>query len=192
MLLLCMQDDLPLKTPEDAKRYFQEMGCSHFHMCREWPARYDEYRRLGISKETELEWTVEECRAVIARLKSGELKPEELWTQHFHLATLVEGHKLWNLLEEVFEATLAIEVRLPSKGRVLVLETITGRSDIQFRDGLIFRSHDSGRAAQAAGFAEVAHRLAAGSFDCEEDQKRAQVALARVMQMERICGLSQG
>lgn len=185
-----MEDDTPLNTLEDAKRYFQEMGCSHFHMCREWPAKYDEYRRLGISKEQEIEWTADVCREAIGKLKGGDLKPKDLWAPHSELARLIEGAELWELLEDVYEVTLAVEARLTPNGRMLVAETIVGRQEIQYRGGLIFWSHDSGRTVLAARFAAVARRLAAGPFDTEADHERAQAALARVAQIERACGLA--
>jgi hypothetical protein len=47
--------EIPIKTVEQAKEYFREMGCSHFHMGREAPNRYDEYKGLNISKEMEIE-----------------------------------------------------------------------------------------------------------------------------------------
>ena len=52
--------DKPIKTVEQAKEYFGAMGCSHFHMGREFPQRYDEYRKLNIPKQTETEWQKEQ------------------------------------------------------------------------------------------------------------------------------------
>lgn len=186
-----MEDGTPLNTLEDAKRYFQEMGCSHFHMCREWTAKYDEYRRLGISKEQEIEWTADACHEAAGLLKGSELKPDQLWWQHSKLATLVDGAELWELLEDVYEATLAIESRLPSRGRMLVAETIAGKDAMERREGLIFQSYDAGRPSLATQFAAAARRLAAGPFDrTDVDLDRVQRALARVAQIERACGLA--
>ena len=48
-----MEFNKPLTTLEDAKRYYQAMGCSHFHMAREYPEPYQEYRTLKIAESVE-------------------------------------------------------------------------------------------------------------------------------------------
>ena len=42
-------DDAPITTREQARAWFQAMGCSHFHMMREDPDRYAQYEALAIS-----------------------------------------------------------------------------------------------------------------------------------------------
>ena len=49
----------PIVTVEQAKEYFMKMGCSHFHMAREFPQRYEEYKQLEITKQVEINWILE-------------------------------------------------------------------------------------------------------------------------------------
>jgi len=51
---------LSIKTLEEAKAYFIQMGCSNFHIDREDPVKREEYRSLKISREKEAEWRKEQ------------------------------------------------------------------------------------------------------------------------------------
>ena len=62
-------DNTKIQTIEDAKRYFQSMGCSHFHMSREYPERYTEYEALEITKAQETEWRQDEINDIRTYLK---------------------------------------------------------------------------------------------------------------------------
>lgn len=44
---------------DEAKTFYWRMGCSHFHMAREYPERYAEYKALAIRSETEAAWRQE-------------------------------------------------------------------------------------------------------------------------------------
>ena len=51
-----MTIDTEIKTLEQAKRYFISMGCSGFHMMRENPQRFNEYKALDLDPNIESEW----------------------------------------------------------------------------------------------------------------------------------------
>jgi hypothetical protein len=184
-----MDIEPPLRTAEEAKHYFHSMGCSHFHMSREWPARYAEYCELNISKEVETEWTAESISTLIAELKHGEVGKEPLWTVHSRLVYLVVGGQLWQFLEEVYEASCAIQDSLSKEGRLLVAETIVGRQDLQYRSSLIFQSHDSGRTQLAVKFAELVRLLAGKLFKAKDKESRRQELLSNLTEAERLCNI---
>ena len=46
----------PIRSIEDAERYFKSMGCSGFHLARENFNRADEYNMLNIRWEVESKW----------------------------------------------------------------------------------------------------------------------------------------
>ena len=50
----------PINNIEQARKYFIAMGCSHFHMTREYPQRAKEYIELDIDPEIESKWRKEE------------------------------------------------------------------------------------------------------------------------------------
>jgi len=47
--------DEPIQIIRQTKEFFRVMGCYDYHMWREFPQRYDEYKQLNISKQTESE-----------------------------------------------------------------------------------------------------------------------------------------
>lgn len=184
-----MEFDTPIRSLPEAKRYFQATGCSSFHMAREHPARYDEYRALGISEVTEAEWASEEIISKIARLESGGCAHDELWVVHSQLADLILDRKCALYLDRLLEATKAIETQLSQRDRLLVAETIVGRQHLEYRPGLIFQSHDSEHLATAKEFAQAARRFTVDSFttaDLEQRRKRLLEGLART---ENLCGI---
>ena len=49
----------PINTIERAKEAYINCGCTQYHMWHDYPERYEEYRNLHISVETELLWAKE-------------------------------------------------------------------------------------------------------------------------------------
>jgi CheY-like chemotaxis protein len=191
--------DIPIKTPEDAKRYFKAMGCSGFHMCRECPVRYEEFRRLNIAKDQQRQWAEESVSAALAELRSGTLEREHLWSVHSRMTDIVKGWELTPFLEEVYEVTCVIGSMMPQRDRLLVAETIVGRQELRYRPGYIFQSLDAGNAALARKFAAQARRLVDQPFPKEnpeplypgEDlEERRQCLLATLAATEQACGIA--
>jgi len=166
-----MEFDTPILSLPEAKRYFQTMGCSSFHMSREYPERYDEYRALHIPKATEAEWASEDILSKFCELEGGEGTIEPLWNTHSRVADLVLEWKFDHHLGRLLKATLAIEDRLEQFDRLLVAETVVGRQHLNSRSGLIFRSHDSGRDDLAKDFSDTARRFVDTKFNNLTNQK---------------------
>ncbi len=184
-----MSFDSPITTMEEAKRFFQSLGCSPFHMDREYPSRYEEYCALGISRDLETAWTNEEITSALAQLRPGENGQVPLWCIHSALADRVEGHRFDQFLGDILEASRALLSSLSPKDKLLVAETIVGRQALQYRPGLIFQSSDAGQPQVAAGFAELAHRLVASPFETGELEARREHLLSTLAETERICRL---
>ncbi|WP_395740608.1 hypothetical protein [Prosthecobacter sp.] len=190
--------DTPITTLEDAKRYFQAMGCSGFHMCREYPARYEEFRGLNVSRDLQRQWAEESVSGTLAELRSGTLDRQRLWAVHSRMTDIVKGWGMTPFLEEVHEVTCVIESAMPQRDRMLVAETIVGRQDLSVRPGYIFQSLDAGNEPLARKFAAQARRLVDQPFPKEnpeplypgEDlEQRRQCLLANLAATERACGI---
>jgi hypothetical protein len=184
-----MQFDTPIRTIDDAKRYFQYMGCSHFHMCREYPERYAEYGTLGIGDDIELQWTAEEIDRLIEQLTKSGTDSAELWWIHLRITDLIAELKLSQFLERLLDATTAIERSLPKMDALLVAETIVGRKHVEYRPGLIFQSYDAVQRSTAIGFADQVRRLTKRKFKPEELKVRRQKLIAALLATEFLCGI---
>ena len=151
--------DAPIVDLHGAEAYFRAMGCSHFHMSREYPKRYNEYQSLGITKSQETEWTEEELEELHLQASNRDAEAQILWEIHSCMEDLVRILKTVSSLECIHDTTVDIEQRLPPRGKMLVAETINGRQDFRYRGGLIFLAYDIGRKDIAESFANLSARL---------------------------------
>lgn len=187
-----MEADEPITNVDAAKRYFQSMGCSHFHMSREIPQRYSEYRGLNIPKSKEVEWTREEILSALDRLRSGDTPRKELWTIHSSATTLVLDGKFDDQLESLADASSSIEGVIRSqRDRLLVAETIVGRQDIRYRPGLIFCSHDSRRDDLASQYAALAKTLVEKPFAAPDEEDRRQRLILALEKTRNACNVTE-
>ncbi len=135
------------------------MGCSHFHMSREDISKYDAYTALEISKEQELEWRAESIDQLRSNLFPCSVNSKNLWAIHSRMADMVIDQKTLASLRIMIESTEAIEDRLSPQEKVIVSETINGRSDFRYKDGLIFLSLKLNDRDIAIRFADASLRL---------------------------------
>jgi hypothetical protein len=184
-----MSFETPIRSLPEAKRFFLSEGCSSFHMSRDCPDLYDQYRAVGVSKATETQWVAEDLQSKISQLESGESNKDELWAIHSSIAGLVLEWKFEAYLDRVLEVTNAIEPRLAQRDGLLVSETIVGRQNLEYRPGLIFRSHDTGRFTTASGFAGAVRRLVAVPFKAADLEQRRQRLLDSLAQTLSVCGI---
>lgn len=124
----------PLRTLEDAEQFYRECGCSHFHMGREHPERYDEYMALGIPEATEHAWMRAECEERLAELfrvtePCSLTTPtwDRVWAKHNAVATFIERLRAPDLLRQFEAVTRHLVPLVPDRDRVLVAENIVGR-----------------------------------------------------------------
>ncbi len=165
----------PLRTVQQAKEYFRFMGCSHFHMVREYPQRYEEYMQLNISTQIEIEWRKEQLNEYYMNVIKDE-EDKELWIIHSNMADLVESIKVANTLKRMLDVTHHIKNRVPYKDRVIISETINGRKDRRYRSGLIYLAYDLKDIPAAKDFIELSRHFSTYSRGKEQDLDRCQRA----------------
>jgi len=173
-----MFDEL-IHTIEQAKEFFKGMGCSHFHMDREFPERYQEYRLLNISEQTETEWREEQFDEYYLSIMEG-IDKDLLWSIYSSMYDLFEVIKTNTTLMKMLEATKYIRNKVPLKDRVIVAETINGRGMRQFRQGLIYSAYDLGDIATATEFVKLSLHFATY-------QGRAELRLDRCQRAIELC-----
>jgi hypothetical protein len=133
--------DEQIKTVEQAKEFFRAMGCSHFHMGRDYPQRYAEYGKLNISKQTEAEWRKEQFDAYYIKIIEA-TDDRSLWNLHFMMYALFENIRTDAALTIMLDITQYIRDKVPLRDKVIVAETINGRSIREARRGLIYLAYD--------------------------------------------------
>ncbi|MGE5416071.1 MAG: hypothetical protein ACM3UZ_04785 [Acidobacteriota bacterium] len=165
----------PILTFEQAKVYFQSMGCNGFHMSREYPERYDEYKKLNISRKTELEWIEEQFNQYCMRIKEN-IEISDLWWFHSKMEELITSVGTDLAIKNMLEATQSIKDIVPYKDRVLISETINGRSQREYHSGLIYYAYGLGDIQSAKAFVELSLHFSEYSFFKGLDFKRCRVA----------------
>lgn len=143
-----MTVDTEIKTLEQAKRYFISMGCNSFHMMRENPQRFDEYKTLDIDPSIESEWIKEE---VENKTKNFNTIPTNEYGHLLRsLDSMIERKEFY--LENLLELVMKIQVRIPFDQIEYVLSTIIGNNGTKSKGGLIQKSYDLKRSDLANNF----------------------------------------
>ncbi|WP_269242523.1 MULTISPECIES: hypothetical protein [Flavobacterium] len=133
-----MTIDTEIETLEQAKRYFISMGCSGFHMMRENPQRFDEYKALDIDPNIESEWIKEEFENKIEYFNTN--PTNEYGHLLRSLDSMIEPKEFY--LEKLLELVIKIKDRIPLDQIEYVLSTIIGNNGTKSKGGLIQKSYD--------------------------------------------------
>jgi len=141
-------------TNEQAKEFFKAMGCSHFHMDREFPERFHEYKQLNISEQMETEWREEQFDYYFVTITQSKDK-KSLWGTYSDMYELFETLKSDTTLIKMLDAAKNIRDKVPLKDRIIVAETINGRGLREFRQGLIYSAYDLNNISAAKEFIEL-------------------------------------
>jgi hypothetical protein len=182
---------MPINRIEQAKEFFQRMGCKHFHMAREYPQRYEEYQKLCIPEHLEREWTYEAFYEHIQALRSSTTEPSELWWIHSRAADLAQQLIAKDALEQIYEITELFVYRLPARSKVIVAETINGRGAIEYRHtGLIFLAHRLRRFDLAERLSEISLALSIAAKEAGVEPERCDRALETCGEIRRMLGFA--
>jgi hypothetical protein len=168
--------DEPIKTIQQAKEFFIAMGCSGFHMYREYPERYSEYQRLHISKQIEKEWVQEQFDEYYVKImETAEIN--SLWMWHSSMEQLLTSLKSETALMKMLEVTQFMRDKVPLSDRIIVAETILGRTVRSARQGLVYLAYDWKNIPTAKAFVELALHFA--RYDEKENRgyERSQNAI---------------
>ncbi len=128
----------PINDIEQAKKYFIAMGCSHFHMTREYPQRYKEYRTLDIDPSIESEWLKEEFDNKLNDFHN--IQPSDYGPYLRNLESMIERKEYY--LERLVELVIEIQKKLPLEQIGYVLSSIIGNNATKTKGGLIQKSYD--------------------------------------------------
>lgn len=130
--------DTEIKTLEQAKRYFISMDCSRFHMMREYPQRFDEYKALDIDPSIESEWIKEQFENKIENFNTIPIKEYGNFLRS--LDSMIERDEFY--LEKLFDLVTKIQDTIPLEQIEYVLLTIVGNNGTKSKGGLIEQSYD--------------------------------------------------
>ena len=146
--------EIPIETLEQAKNFFMYMECSLFHMGREYPQRYAEYKNLNIPKQTENEWRRDKFYEISSKIMENP-SSDSTWMLHNQMYDLFVSLRTKDELLKMLEVTKYIRDKVPANDRVIIAETINGRARREDRSGLIYSAYDTGDFAMAKEFAEL-------------------------------------
>jgi len=134
---------------KEARRHFEECGCSSFHMYRDDWDKYEQYRALKIPKEQEHAWRRDRINAVAAELAAAVSVDSDPFLTLVHLC-----ENQWDAesLQTLKDATTSVHKLLSPHARVVVAE--------QFIRSPIYLAVHLDDKTTARHFAETARALA--------------------------------
>ena len=135
------------------------MGCSWFHMSRDEPKKFKQYRALKIAAPLEQLWTTEAFMNIYNKVLNEQYQ-ETLWRCHSYCAEYAQILKSEDYYIKILNLTRFVAPKEVDGNKIIIAETINGRRDNKFRDGLIYGSYDSGMTDEAKEFAKIALWLA--------------------------------
>jgi hypothetical protein len=141
-----------------AKEMYRSSDCSTYVMARNNPNEYESYKKLNISRETELEWKSEMLEEYFCKLQKGAEKGQR-WKVIYKMCELVESTKHPKDLMLIYKVIKNEMIYFEVIERVIISESIIGRSHLPQRSGLIFLSYDIGEVNLAKQFEEISREL---------------------------------
>lgn len=116
----------------EAEVFFKKYGGHGFHMYREDPPRYSEYKNLNIDPRIEERWRQELIQSYFEQFFS---EPEYVWVKHSRLVELIADTK--TKIEDNCRNLLQYMERMDSldkRQKILIIENMAGRNS-QRKDG---------------------------------------------------------
>lgn len=178
-----MEFNKPIVTLEQARCFFKGMGCSGFHMSREYPDRYNEYRQLNIGRETENLWRQEVIDKLYDTLmqKGG----DEL-TLGSYLEYVEDSGTCDNIIK-AFNVVNKYYKSLSPLGMIVIVEDLYG-SRAPYPRGCIFIAHKLGLFEVENQFKNLSMKMVsiAGTIDSSLKERGEHAIAPRVYDQDII------
>ena len=147
---------------EETKEFYMKYGGREFHMSREEPDKYREYRAFPVSQEMKREWNEELIANAIRNIR---VYPDRAWSFHF---SVLEYLRRPGCNTEVWAARLLDEMekmlQLDKKNKVLIIENMAGLSANMQEGGVWFYCTCTGLGRRMN---EIMERIM--DFSCEDE-----------------------
>ena len=168
----------PITTLKEAKEFFVEMNGSPYEMAREYPRRYEEYKQLDISKQTEIEWRLELLERHFDSIKKN-ADAAQIPMMYTTMYAVFRDLNTSKALEKMLEVAQYVRDKAPMKNRVIIAEYINGVFARSTRQGLIHKAYDFNNISAAKAFIDLSLHFSTydgqDSFGIERCLKAAQV-----------------
>ena len=150
---------------EEAKEFYLKYGGREFHMSREEPDKYREYRAFPVSQEMKREWNEELIANAIRNIRTY---PDRASSFHF---SVLEYLRRPGCNTEVWAGRLLDEMekmpQLDKKNRILIIENMAGRSANMQEGGVWFYCACTSLGSRMN---EIMERIM--DFSCEDEPPR--------------------
>ena len=173
-----------IKSVSDARRYFEAMGCSHFHMMRDYPDRYSEYRALKINDAQEHEWRRDAITKLYDSLLNPATEAKDLWHLYTRMGRMCEDQDDAESVLKIYKVTQWIASRLPIKDGIIVAEAING-TRTYYEAGPIYLAVKHGLRDVAQGLSDYSMSLAQRAKSSKVDVEGAELAIGKCLAVKR-------
>lgn len=165
---------------EEAKYFFRSMKCSKFMMAREDLSKYEMYKALNISANTEMQWREEEFYRYYKTLNDNEQR-EKVWVIYNRMYDLLESTKNIDHMHKMHMIIKSLILDLSDIEKIIIAETINGRKQRNQRSGLVYLSFDLGEKELAKNFVEDSLNLLDISANDEDEEVKKRIEEAKIL-----------
>ncbi len=150
--------DLPkqITNLQEAKVFYQMMGCDGYHMNREYPDLFDQFTKLNIEEDKKTEWAVEsflEYRKII--LNHRKKDKFKVVNKYFYMVKLLRQTFSNKTYTEVLNITTKLlNMKLSDNDKIFVASVIVGHSNTY--NDLVYYCIQRNMYKEAKAFIELA------------------------------------
>ncbi len=145
----------PIDTIEKARAFYVAMGCNGYHMWKEYPDRWEEFRKLNIPRPLQEEWRLEEFERFRDLIQDA---PDAArWTLFSAMVDLSDGSRA--AFDDLLDVAKVLHRHISSSEQVIVAEIMLGSSALKQRDGVVLEADDLGHPDLARSFLDIVEQL---------------------------------
>ena len=173
-----------LKSVSDARRIFEAVDGSLYHMMRDYPDRWSEYWDLKIDDAQEHKWRREMITKLYDRLLNPATEAKDLWHLYTRMVRMCEDQDDAESVLKIYKATQWIASRLPIEDGLIVAGAING-TRIYYEAGPIYLAVKHGLRDVAQDLSDYSMSLAQRAKSSKVDVEGAELAIGKCLAVKR-------
>ena len=177
-------EERSIKTVSDARRIFEAVDGSVYHMMRDYPDRWGEYFDLKIDDRQERQWRREMITKLYGRLLNPAMDAKDLWLLYTRMVRMCEDQDDAESVLKIYKVTQRIASRLPVGDGLIVAEAING-TRIYYEAGPIFLAVKHGLRDVAQDLSDYSMSLAQRAKSSRVEVEVAELAIRKCLAVKR-------
>lgn len=164
----------------EAEKFFKKHDGYSFAMWDLEHEKYEQYKKLKISKKQENIWLVQKAEEYSTDIDNSD-KP---WLIYMKMGDMLASYVNTKTVDLMLNTAKKTEDKLDAKNSLSFAETIIGRSDVSTRTGWIYWAYDNRCKRQAVDFCLLADRLLGRAKEAADSHRHYEHYYAKLQIMK--------